>query len=100
MTRSSRVATSNRAFLKVALQDITSREGVVAENTHIWTVTGVSQHVSLQMFRMEISLCAVGAGEFAISILLGNSALGGSVDTILHNRRPTWCAGQDASSAL
>ena len=41
VTRSGGVATADRALLEVTLQDITSREGVAAENAHVWAITGV-----------------------------------------------------------
>jgi hypothetical protein len=41
VTRSGGVATTDRALLEVTLQDITSREGVAAENAHVWAITGV-----------------------------------------------------------
>lgn len=41
MTRTSRIATSNRAFLEVTLQDITPGERIIAQNTHVRSVTGV-----------------------------------------------------------
>lgn len=35
------VATSNRALLEVALEDVTAREGVLAELALVWPVAGV-----------------------------------------------------------
>ena len=36
-----RVSPPNRAFLEVALQNITAREGIVAKNTAVGAITGV-----------------------------------------------------------
>jgi hypothetical protein len=41
MTGTCRVTTTNRALLKVTLQDITPREGISTEHTHIRAVTSV-----------------------------------------------------------
>lgn len=41
MAHAGRVASSNRAFLKVPLQNVTSGEGIVAECAHIWPITGI-----------------------------------------------------------
>jgi len=41
VSRARWVASSDRAFLEVALQDITAREGILAKNTHVGTITGV-----------------------------------------------------------
>ncbi|KAI6751599.1 hypothetical protein HG531_006295 [Fusarium graminearum] len=35
------VATADRTLLEMTLEDITSREGIAAENTHVWAITGV-----------------------------------------------------------
>ncbi|KAM5519034.1 hypothetical protein FOXYSP1_09819 [Fusarium oxysporum f. sp. phaseoli] len=41
VTSSSGVATADRALLEMTLQDITSREGIAAKNTHVRAITGV-----------------------------------------------------------
>lgn len=41
MRRPRRVASSDRAFLEMPLQDITSRESVLAENAHVGAIAGV-----------------------------------------------------------
>lgn len=43
MARTRRVTSSERALLEVALQDVGSRERVLAENAHVRPVTGVYQ---------------------------------------------------------
>lgn len=52
------------------------------------------------MFGMQVSFGTIWAWKFAISVLLGDRALGGSIDPVGHDRWPTRCAGQNASSAL
>lgn len=41
VAHTSRVSTANGALLEVTLQDVASREGVAAENTHVRAVTSV-----------------------------------------------------------
>ena len=41
MAGAGRIATANGAFLEVALEDIASRKGIVAENAHVGAVAGV-----------------------------------------------------------
>ena len=43
MTGPSRVPSSHRAFLKVSFQDVTSRERISAENTHVWPIASVCE---------------------------------------------------------
>lgn len=68
----------------------------------VWRAeTPTSQHVSLQMFRVEIGLGAVGAGEFSIRVFLRNAMVfRGAINTVGHNLGTTWSTGQDASSSL
>jgi hypothetical protein len=46
VSRARWVAPADRTFLEVALQDITAREGILAENTHVGSVTGVCKKKS------------------------------------------------------
>jgi len=99
VTSSSGVATADRALLEMTLQDITSREGVAAENTHVWAITGVSQEMALQMLGMEVSLGAVRAREFAISVFHGDhSVLGTGASG--RGGRSSRSAGKDTASSL
>jgi hypothetical protein len=99
VTRSGGVATTDRALLEVTLQDITSREGVAAENAHVWAITGVSQEMALKMLGMEVSLGAVRAREFAVSVLHGNhSVLGASAGS--WGSGSARSTGQDTASSL
>ena len=41
MADTSWVTTSQRAFLEMALQDVASGEGILAEDTHVRTVSGI-----------------------------------------------------------
>lgn len=41
VTCSGRVSATDRAFLEMALQDVTSREGVPTKHTHVWSITSV-----------------------------------------------------------
>lgn len=45
VSRTGGVATLDRAFLEVTLQDITTRERVLAQNTHVGAVTGVCMNI-------------------------------------------------------
>jgi hypothetical protein len=42
VARARGVAATDGALLEVPLQEIIAREGVAAENAHVWTVTGVA----------------------------------------------------------
>ena len=116
MTGTCRVTTTNRALLKVTLQDITPREGVSTEHTHIRAVTSVcslldwsiygklfirtSKEMALQMLRMEVSLCTMRTREFSIGIFSRNHCVLGGAGT---SRRYSWTTGstgQNTSSAL
>jgi hypothetical protein len=41
MTRSRWVTSPQRALLEVTLQDVASRERVLAKNTHVWAIASV-----------------------------------------------------------
>lgn len=41
VARPSRVAAANGALLEVTLQNVTPGERIIAENTHVWSVTSV-----------------------------------------------------------
>jgi hypothetical protein len=99
VTSSSGVATADRALLEMTLQDITSREGIAAKNTHVRAITGVSQKVALKMLGMEVSLCAVRAREFAICVLDRNHGVLGA-STSGWGSRPSRSTGQDSASSL
>lgn len=99
MTGSRGVSATDGALLEVSLQNVTAREGVAAEDAHVWAVTSVSQKVALQVLCVQVRLGAVWAGELAISILgwnhggLCSIAVGG-------HRRSTGSAGEYASTTL
>jgi hypothetical protein len=99
VTSSSRVTTADRTLLKVALQDITSGEGVAAEDTHVWAVTGVSQKMALEMLGMEVSLGTVRTREFAIRILDGNHGVLGT-STSGRGSRASRSARQNTATSL
>lgn len=99
VTSSGGVATADRALLEMALQDITSREGIAAKNTHVRAITGMSQKVALKMLGMEVSLCAVRAREFAICVLDRNHGVLGASTSGWGSRSPR-STGQDAASSL
>jgi len=40
------IATADRAFLEVTLEDITPGKRIAAENAHIWAVAGVSKKMA------------------------------------------------------
>lgn len=40
------VTTAQRTFLEMALQDVATREGVLAENTHVGTIAGICKERS------------------------------------------------------
>lgn len=94
------VATADGALLKVALQDITARKGVAAENTHVGTVTSVAQKMALQVLGVQIGLGAVRARKLAIGILDGNDRVLCSRGTGGGSSRATRGAGQDTSATL
>jgi hypothetical protein len=99
VTSSRGVATADRALLEVTLEDVTAREGIAAEDTHVWAITGVSQKMALEMLGMEVSLGAVRAREFAISVLHGNHGVLGASTGGRGSRssRSTW---KDTASSL
>jgi hypothetical protein len=96
---SSGVATADRTLLEVTLEDITSREGIAAENAHVWAITGVSQKMALEMLGMEVSLSAVRAWKFAISVLHRNHGVLGT-GTSSRGSRSSRSAGEYATSPL
>lgn len=99
MTRPRGISSTDRALLKVSLEDITARKRIAAQDTHVWSVAGVTKEMSLQVFRMKVGLGAVGAREFAIRIFLGNhGALGGAATR--RRGRPTRGTGEDTASSL
>lgn len=50
-----------------------------------------SEHVALQVLRVEVGLGAVGARELSIGILLRNGvAFGRTVEAILHDGWSSW----------
>lgn len=50
-----------------------------------------SQHVPLQMLRMEVCFGAIGARKLAVGIFLWNGiALGRTIEAVLHNGRTSW----------
>lgn len=85
MVGTSRVAAANGALLEVALQDVTSAEGVLAQVTlvralaRVCVVLGVarladggvltSQKMALQMLQVQVRLVAVRALVLAIGVL-------------------------------
>lgn len=93
------VAAADGAFLEVTLQDITSRERIAAEHTHVRAITRVSEEMALEMLRVKVRLGTMRAGEFAISILHGNHcALG--VTSSSWSSGSARCAGEDTAATL
>lgn len=91
MTSTCGIASSHRTFLEMTLENVATREGIGAQNTHVWAVTSVSQHVALEMLRVKISLGAVGTRKFAIGVLLGDGvALWRAIETVLHDGGSSW----------
>ena len=62
------IATTQRTLLKVALQNVATRERILAEMALIWSLPSMSQQMSLQMFKVQICLDAMGTLEFVIRI--------------------------------
>lgn len=98
MARTRRVATSNRALDEVTLEDVATREGVAAQDTHVGAIAGVSEQMTLQMLGMKIGLGAVRARKLAVRILLGDRVLGGGARS--RSGRPARSTREDASAAL
>lgn len=75
MACSSGVATADRAFLEVALENIATGEGVAAQDTHVRAVAGVSQKMPLEMLGVQVRLVTMRARELPVGILLGDLVL-------------------------
>ena len=56
VSRTRGVTPTDRALLEMTLQDITAREGVLAENTHVGTVTSVYSMATKKNWRVRISV--------------------------------------------
>jgi hypothetical protein len=54
VARAGEVASTDRALLEVALEDITAREGIPAEYARVWAISSVTKQVALQMLCMEV----------------------------------------------
>lgn len=101
MTSAGRISATNGALLEVTLEDVATRKCIVTKDAHVWAITGVSQHVTLQMFCVKVGLGAVWARKFAISILLRDlTAFWRAVETVGRYGRPTRSTGQNAASPL
>jgi len=98
MTGTCWVTTTNGAFLEMSLQNITSGEGIAAQNTHIWSVSSVSEKMTLQMLSMKVCLCAVRAGKFSIGVFGWNQRVLTSASR--GYRGSTWSTWQDTSPTL
>jgi hypothetical protein len=73
VVRAGWVAPSYRALLEVALKDITSAEGVLAEMALVGSFTGVSQQMALEMLQMQVRLVAVRTLILALGVLGSSS---------------------------
>lgn len=65
------VTSSYRTFLEMALEDVASTKGIFAKMALIGSLTGVSQQMALQMFKVEIGLVAVRALVLALCVFRG-----------------------------
>jgi hypothetical protein len=99
MAHACRIAAADRALLEVTLENVTARESVSAEYTHVRAVASVSKKMTLQMLCVQVRLGAMRAWEFAISVLDWD-------DRVLGSSTGGWCgratrrAGQDTSASL
>ena len=117
MARTSGIASSRRAFLKVTLEDVASRECVFAQEALVGSITSVcfrsvwstrtkgifeltSQHVAFQMLCVQVRLRAVRAWILPRGILLGYHGLGGESTVLVGSFRATRGTGKNASAAL
>lgn len=111
-----RVSSSQRAFLEMTLEDVRAGECVLAQVTHVWTITGIcaaleldcrmedeirtSEQVTLQVLRVQIRLVTMWARILAIGILLRYHALRCGAGTLSWRVWPTWRARQYSTSSL
>lgn len=79
----------------MALQDVTSAKGVLAQMALVRALSGVSQQMTLEMFQVKIGFVAMRAFVFALRILgSGGRRFAGS------GRRPSRVGRKDATTAL
>lgn len=90
VSNTGRVSPPDRAFLEVALQNITARESIVAKNTAVGAITGVSKKMALQVLSMQIRLCAMGARELAVRVFYGRYLTFAVNLTDWNTARSTW----------
>jgi hypothetical protein len=69
VVRTSRVASSYRALLEMALQNITPAKSVFAEVARIGALAGVSKQMALEMFQVQVRLVTMWALVLALGIL-------------------------------
>jgi hypothetical protein len=95
VVRAGWVAPSYRALLEVTLEDITSAKSVLAKMALVWSLTSVSQQMTLEMLEVQVRLVAVRALVLALGVL-GSS--GGSL--ACGGRGPSGMRGQDSATTL
>lgn len=84
----------------MSLENVRARERILAQMTHVRTITSMSKKVTLQVLRVQIGLVTMWAWILAVGVLLGYHALRSRTRTLSWRVGPAWSAGEYATSSL